>query len=80
MNLFHEIVDVQAVLRKKGRYFQCKLYWYGEGIYARYAGSFIRLSGNGGTSLPDVSWIGSLPFPRDALNRPTWIGWEGASE
>ena len=66
MNRFHVIEDAAVVLRSKGVYRQAKVYRRAEGLYAGYAGGFIRLMANGGTSRPEVSW--------DETDAPTKIG------
>ncbi len=60
MNRFHVIDDAAVILRTKGVYRQAKVYSHKEGsqaaLYAGYAGGFIGLRSNGGTTKPDVSW------------------------
>lgn len=53
---FHVIEDAAVILRRRGVYRQAKVYQRGESLYAGYGAGFLRLMGNSGTSMPDVSW------------------------
>lgn len=63
MNRITRIPEAQGILYSKGVYRQVDLYQRRDDnraglncIYARFRGGFVRLTGNGGTSLPDVRW------------------------
>lgn len=56
MNLFHQIDDAVAHLLSRGVYREAKCYRRGEQIFAKWGGGFIRLLGQGGTTLSSVSW------------------------
>ncbi len=77
--LFHELDETdQVVLFNRGVYRQARLYrrYDGKdhGLYAKYGGGYVRLSGRGGTSVPHITWLdldidGAL-LKSDALGRP----------
>lgn len=74
MERFHEIADAAAILcTKKGVYRQVKVYRKGREPYAGYSGGFIRLYHDGGTSVPDMRYVGldlnGATVTRDALGR-----------
>lgn len=60
--LFHQIDDMQVVLRCKGGVFkQAKVYGRlvdgRKHLFAGVGGGFVMLLGGGGTSGPNVSWL-----------------------
>lgn len=60
--LFHQVDDMQVILRRKGGVFsQAKVYTRSvdreRRLFAGVSGGFVMLLGNGGTSSPDVSWL-----------------------
>lgn len=75
MELFHVIEDGAAILRSRGVFRQCKIYRRAKSIYAGYGAGFIRLTQGGGTSVPNVSWVGVAgPGVDEYASTPTWIG------
>lgn len=71
--LFHQVDDMQVVLRCKGGVFkQAKVYRRTvdgkKHLFAGVGGGFVMLLGSGGTSSPNVSWL-ELDDPQDrAIN------------
>lgn len=56
MDRFHVIEDAAVIIRRKGLFRQVRVFLRGNGIYASYAGGFVRLYAMGGTGIPDLSW------------------------
>lgn len=52
--LFSIIEGAQAIVMNKGVYRQCKLYERGGEVYAGWGSGFIKLYGQGRTSLPNA--------------------------
>ncbi len=74
MERFHEIPDAAAILcTKKGVYRQVKVFRKGKEPYAGYGSGFIRLYHDGGTSVPDMRYVGldlnGAAVTKDALGR-----------
>ncbi len=79
IHLFHEIPDARAVLYRKGVYEHVKVFRREDGLYAAFAGGFIRLY-EGGTSLPDVRLEGlsvEAQTRKDAFGRIVLIREKG---
>lgn len=70
MMRFHIIDDAAIILRSKGVFRQAKAYTRDGGLYAGYGSGFIRLSVDGHTSLPNVSWVETdVPYRVGDLGR-----------
>lgn len=65
MERFHIIEDAAAIIKRKGLLRQVKVYQRAGALYAGYAGGYVRLYANGGTSIPDLLWddidVGAVP-------------------
>jgi hypothetical protein len=59
MDLFHIIEDGYAILRSQGVFRQAKLYRRGTQVFAAFGTGYIQLMSYGGTSRPNVSWLGA---------------------
>lgn len=68
MDRFHILDEAAVIIRRKGLFRQTKVFVRGNGLYAGYAGGFVRLYANGATGIPDLSWDemdlnnGRVPF------------------
>lgn len=75
MERFHIIDDGAVILRSRGVFKQAKVYRRGADVYAGHGSGFIKLGGQGGTSMPSVSWIDieADGVMADAKPRPRWL-------
>jgi hypothetical protein len=62
MELFHVVDDQFAILRSKGVFKQAKLYTRGNDLFAGWAGGYVRILRNNGTSNPNVMVV---DFPEE---------------
>lgn len=74
MDRFHEIPDAAAILcNKNGVYRQTKVFRKGNEPYAGYGTGFVRLYHDGGTSIPNMRYVGldlnGAVVTKDALGR-----------
>lgn len=53
--MFTKLEGDVAILHSKGRLYQCDLYEWQGGLFAKQGGGFVRLRANGGTSVPSVT-------------------------
>lgn len=53
--MFTKLEGDAAILHSKGRLYQCDLYEWQGGLFAKQGGGFVRLRANGGTSVPSVT-------------------------
>lgn len=56
MKLFHLIEDIQCITLCRGVFRQVDVYERDHRVYAKHGGGYVRLEGNGGTSVPSVLW------------------------
>ena len=54
--MFHILNDTQVILRSRGVFYQKKVYYRGDRLYAAWGGGYIRLGSGDATSNPNVSW------------------------
>lgn len=74
--LFHVIEDAFVITRCRGVLKQAKLYHRRGALYVGASGGFVRLSGNGNTSAPNLSYeeiVGFEPAATDNLGRPVYV-------
>lgn len=76
MDRFHIIPDGDAVLRSKGVFKQAKVYRRGKDVYAAHGAGFIRLIQHGGTTVPNIHWLGidaeGVSVRAPTGKAPTW--------
>lgn len=71
MERFHILDDAAVIIRSKGIYRQCKVYYRGDHLYAGVGTGFVKLLSNPGTSNPSISWDDlDAPHRIDRLGRP----------
>lgn len=56
MDRFHVIDEGCVIIRRKGLFRQVAVFQRGGGLYAKYAGGFVRLYVNGNSGIPDLTW------------------------
>lgn len=56
MSLFNVVEGAVVVLVSRGVYRQAKVFLRDGEVYAGWGGGFVRLTANGGTTVPTVSW------------------------
>ncbi len=76
--LFHQVDDMQVILRRKGGVFsQAKVYSRSvdgkRHLFAGVGGGFVMLLGSGGTSSPNVSWL-DLDDPQNRAVKSSPLG------
>lgn len=77
--LFNIIPDAQIILRKKGTFYQRKVYHRGTRLYASSGVGFVRIGAGDATSSSEISWEG-LDIPEavhsnisfERLQGPVW--------
>ena len=53
--MFKQIVGQSAVVRKRGVYRTCDLYEYNGQLFVNFAGGYVRLNADGGSSLDGLA-------------------------
>ena len=73
MDTFHIIDDHAVILQSRGVLRQGKVYYRGKKLYAGFGSGFIQMKANGGTSVPNVSWIDtSVKFEKGEFGHPEY--------
>lgn len=68
IHLFHRLDEGVVIVAISGRYNQVDLYYRGTDLYAHVGKDYIKLTGTGGTSVPNTRWY-DIQGPGVTINR-----------